>query len=82
MKIEEVKAILQIDNTEISQIFGYKNVLSYANSSKKKKLEKAFVKIFELTRDHFKIEKDFEEFNPPDFGNDDEFNELKKGPLE
>ena len=39
MKIEILKKELKLTNKQISEFFGYKNSLSYRNSSAKKRIE-------------------------------------------
>ena len=50
MNIKELKAKYNLTDEKISIMFGYKNKLSYANSSAKKRIEKGLIRFYELTR--------------------------------
>lgn len=43
--IEEVKKHLDLDNSDIAKMFGYKNAMSYSNTTKKEVIEKALVEM-------------------------------------
>ena len=48
--IKEIKKQLGITNKDIAKIFGYKNLSSYANASRKKKIESGIVGIMSLAK--------------------------------
>jgi len=47
MTIKELKKELGISNKEIAEFFGFKNTISYLNSSAKKRYEDALIKFYE-----------------------------------
>ena len=46
MDIQELKKKLGISNKEIAEFFGFKNTISYLNSSAKKRYETALIRFF------------------------------------
>ena len=50
MKYKEIKKELRIIDADIAEMFGYKNKLSYANSTAKKRIEKGLEQFYNLTR--------------------------------
>lgn len=47
-EIEKIKKMLDLNNIELAEIFGFKNVESFQNSSQKKRLENALIKIIRI----------------------------------
>lgn len=50
MTIEDLKKELGISNKEIAEFFGFKNTLSYLNSSAKKRYEDVLIKFYEFVK--------------------------------
>ena len=50
MNIKQIKQKHDLTDDKISVMFGYKNKLSYANSTAKKRIEQGLVRFYELTR--------------------------------
>jgi hypothetical protein len=48
MTIKDLHKALNIDDRYISRLFNFKNVLSFRNSSAKKRYEKALIEFYEL----------------------------------
>jgi len=46
--IKEIKKQLEITNKDIAKMFGYKNLSSYSNASRKKHIENGIVELFKL----------------------------------
>lgn len=46
MTIQQLKKELKITNLDIAKMFGYKNLMSYANSSAKKRIEKGLIEFY------------------------------------
>ena len=55
MDINEVKRKLNLSNSEIAEMFDYKDANSYSNSARKKSIDKGIVSIYKKTIE--KIEK-------------------------
>jgi hypothetical protein len=51
MTIQEVKRKLGLRDSDIAEIFGYKNAVSYANSARKHHIEAGVVKLYETMLD-------------------------------
>jgi hypothetical protein len=51
MTIQEVKRKLGIRDSDIAEMFGYKNAVSYANSARKHHIEAGVVKLYETMLD-------------------------------
>jgi hypothetical protein len=50
MNIDQLKKELNITNKDIADMFGFKNLISYSNSSAKVRYEKGLCKFYELTK--------------------------------
>jgi hypothetical protein len=49
MNLKEIKKSLSITDADIAENFGYKNQMSYANSSAKKRIESGIEWMYKLT---------------------------------
>ncbi|BFP39507.1 hypothetical protein FGF1_03520 [Flavobacteriaceae bacterium GF1] len=49
MDINEVKRKLNLSNSEIAEMFDYKDANSYSNSARKKSIDKGIVAIYKKT---------------------------------
>lgn len=47
MTIKEIKRELKITDSDIAEMFGYKNQMSYSNSARKHHIENGIVKLYE-----------------------------------
>ncbi len=50
MTIEDLKTEFGISNKDIAKMFGFKNTISYLNSSAKKRYESALIDFYELVK--------------------------------
>lgn len=50
MRIEQLKKELSINNKDIAEFFGFKNTLSYLNSSAKKRYENALCEFYAFVK--------------------------------
>jgi hypothetical protein len=51
MTIKEIKRELKFTDSDIAEMFGYKNAVSYANSARKNHIENGVVKLYETMLD-------------------------------
>lgn len=52
VKINELKKELGLNNEQISEFFGYKNSLSYRNSSAKSRIESGLCSFYAFVKKH------------------------------
>ena len=48
MTIQEIKKELNLTDADIAEIFGYKNAASYYHATRKHKIERGIVQLYEL----------------------------------
>jgi hypothetical protein len=51
LSIKDVKKILGLRDADIAEMFYFKNVMSYRNSSAKDRIEKGIVKLYKLIKE-------------------------------